>query len=366
MIKTSLKNGRKEVLTSVTALNKQQIKDVIDGKAVPDRIPMVYQVWIAPESFGENTALAYDYYFKFPYDIDRVFVNMPAVYDAPVDAPDYCFVHKKPERIDQNIGLDAHVAICDWAELDEIIEKFPSAEYHNLFPETQKTEKYRIIHWWNWLFERLWSLRGMENALTDFYTNPDELHRLFLKLTDFYCRILERAKTELNADGLFLSDDIGTQKAPFFSLDIFNEFIKPYYKRLIDKAHSLDMHIWLHTCGNIEMYLPGLIEIGLDVIHPIQKYTMNEADIMRKFGGQICFLAGFDVQQTIPNGSPEEVRTEVRYMIDTYFRKDGRLILTLGNGTSDCPIENFYALMDETYRYGKQKVENICGANTYD
>ncbi|MDR0668499.1 MAG: hypothetical protein LBF95_00315 [Treponema sp.] len=131
---------------------------------------------------------------------------------------------------------------------------------------------------------------------------------------------------------MFTTDDIGTQTGPFFSLDIFREFFKPYYKELIDHAHDLGMHFWLHTRGNVKAFIPDLIEIGLDVLHPIQKYTMDEREIAREFGGQICFWAGMDVQRIIPYGTPEDVRREVRFLFDTYYRKEGRLILAGGNG----------------------------------
>lgn len=188
----------------------------------------------------------------------------------------------------------------------------------------------------------------------DFYLYPDEVHRLFRKLTDFYLRILERIKEEADADGIFVTDDIGTQTGPFFSLEIFRDFFKPYYKELIDKAHSLGMHFWLHSCGNIELFLEDFIEIGLDVLHPIQKHTMDYREIAEKYGDRICLLVGFDVQQTIPFGTPEEVRQEVRELIDIFSRPNGRFMLTMGNGsTLDWQLESLEALYDETEHYHK-------------
>ena len=196
-------------------------------------------------------------------------------------------------------------------------------------------------------------LRGMENALVDFYEKPEQVHRLFRALTNLYMSILTRAKDEMHLDAVWTSDDIGMQTGPFFSLELFREFFKPYYKELISHAHDLGMHFWLHTCGNISPFIPELIEIGLDVLHPIQKYTMDEKEIAQKFGDKICLWAGFDVQQTIPYGTLEDVRREVRFMIDTYYRKDGRFILAAGNWlTPDTPHESIEVLLDEAYEYG--------------
>ena len=96
--------------------------------------------------------------------------------------------------------------------------------------------------------------------MTDFYLYPEYIHKLFQKLTDFYMRMMERACEKNQVDGFFVSDDIGAQQAPFFSLEIFREFFKPYYKQLFDKAHELGAHFWLHTCGNIELFIPEFIK----------------------------------------------------------------------------------------------------------
>lgn len=342
-------------------LKKEELCAVIEGRKNAGRVPLIYHIWVAPEVFGQRKEEAARIIQDCPYDVEQISLRMPDVFDAPPEDPDYRWCRKENRYADTSVGLDARIAIEDWSELDEVLEHFPSAQSPCLFPQVgQKGEKYRLIHWWYWLFERLWSLRGMENSLTDFYTDPESIHRLFERLTDFYCDVLDRAKKELDADGVFLSDDIGTQTGPFFSLELFQEFFKPYYKRFIEKAHSLSMHVWMHSCGNIELYLPELIEIGLDVIHPIQKHTMDEAEIARRYGDQICILAGFDVQQTIPYGTPDQVRAEARHLIDTFARPNGRFMLTMGNGiTPDCPLESLEALFDESTHYAVDKIRQF-------
>lgn len=345
---------------SYEALTREQMISVIEGKGCASRIPMIYHFWTHADTFGERKQEAALLLDKYPNDALTIPFNMPAVFDAPEDDPEYRWVNFSDPYKDQNVALDAKTAITDWSLLDGVLENFPNPYYPGLFPcNPAENGKYRLGTFWYFYFERLWSLRGMTNSLMDFYTDPESVHRLFRGFTDFYKVVLERSKKELNLDGILTSDDIGTQTGPFFSLAIFREFFKPYYKEIIDKAHSLGMHFWLHACGNIELFLPDLIELGIDVIHPIQKYTMDEKKIAEKYGKDICIWAGFDVQQTIPYGTPDEVRKEVRFMIDTYFRPDGRLMLTAGNGiTSDCKVESLEALLDETYHYGIEKVRD--------
>lgn len=343
------------------SLSKRQMIDIIEGRSSADRVPMLYHLWVSPETFGEQASLARQLLDHAPMDVQQIFIAMPEVFDPPADDPTFCWVKKPNAYADQAVGLDARIAIEDWDELPRVLDEFPSPDYPGLFPKSiPNTGKYRLLHWWYWLFERLWSLRGMENALTDFYTNPDEIHALFDRLTDFYCRILERAVAEVGVDGVFLSDDIGTQNGGFFSPEIFKTFFKPYYHRFIQKAHSLGIHVWLHSCGDIHLYLPDLIEIGLDVIHPIQKHTMDEIAIAEEFGSKLCILAGFEVQQIIPFGTPDEAREEVRRLVDAYARSDGRFMLTFGNGiTPDCPVESLRAVLDESLVYGAIKIQNL-------
>lgn len=318
---------------------------------------MSVHFWVHPSEFADREQAVLDLLARYPEDVAITSFRIPEVFHAPPDAPDFRWAHKDPPSDLQTTALDSLIAIEDWSELDEVLAHFPDPHYPGLIGKQQPgDDRYKLAHWWFCLFERHWSLRGMTNALMDYYTDPESVHRLFRTLTDFYLVLIERAKTELDADGILTSDDLGTQTAPFFSLDIFREFFKPYYTELIDKAHSLGMHFWLHACGNIEHFLPDLIEIGLDVIHPIQKHTMEEKKIAAQFGKDLCIWAGFDVQQVIPWGTPDEVRAEVRYMIDTYQRPEGRLIFTAGNGiNADCSIESLEALLDEACVYGTAK-----------
>lgn len=290
---------------------------------------------------------------------------MPAPVEGHALDPDYRWVGI--DRV-QSSGSAAYDAQCffEMEDIDEVLAHFPSplspAAYAGAAPRAPGDDRYRLAHWWYCFFERHWSLRGMENTLCDYYESPEEVHKFYRALTDFYKVIIAKMGDEYGCDGIFTSDDIGTQTSPFFSLEIFREFFKPYYKELIDTAHAHGMHFWLHICGNIEAFLPDFIEIGLDVVHPIQKYTMDEKKIAARYGGDICIWAGFDVQRTIPYGTPADCEREVKFLIDTYARKEGRLILTFGNSlTPDTPPESLEAVLKTALEYGASKAALLRG-----
>jgi hypothetical protein len=338
-------------------LSRDEMKQVVEGRGAVRRVPIAVQVWVDPSVYGERSALYRAELEQYPCDIVKIDLNIPQVFEAPKEEPSYRWLNFD-NPFPPGTALDSKSALKSWDDLDGVLADFPNPGYPGLIPKKvpADTGVYRVGLWWYWLFERLWSIRGMENALCDFYEAGGEVHRLFRALTDFYKAAISRGKDELGLDAVWTSDDIGMQKSPFFSLDIFREFFKPYYRELIDHAHALGMHFWMHCCGNIIPFIPELIEIGLDVLHPIQKYTMDEGEVARRFGGDICIWAGMDVQRTIPYGTPEDVRRELRFMFDTYYRKDGRFILAAGNNmTPDAPLESLHALLDEALYYGIKK-----------
>ena len=334
-------------------LTRQQVIDVIEGRGHGPRVPMLYSIWMNAAPFGGNMEAYRTWMETKVCDVNFCCLNMPGLFQGPVEAPEYRWAFgSKQEKV--NVGLDSQIVIEDWSEAEEFFASFPDPEYPRLLPEIRQDGRYVLVNWWYTLFERHWSLRGMENALFDFFDYPEEVHRLYSRLTEYYIRLMERARQEIGADGFFISDDLGSQKAPLVSPYIFREFLKPYYIRLVKAAHELGVHIWLHTCGNVTAFMEDFIEIGFDVIHPIQKRTMDAAQIAGEYGERICILAGFDVQRVIPYGTEEDVRGEVRWLIDTYSRQDGRFMLTMGNGaTEDWKVPCLDALYDETLEYGR-------------
>jgi uroporphyrinogen decarboxylase len=342
-------------------LSRHELISVIEGKGNAKRVPILLHFWIIKNSFlGEKRNELEKILLSYPEDALRIGIRMPDLFRNPEEKTEYSWVNFPDPYKSKNVPYDSRIAMNDWDIFENVLEYFPDPHFEGIFPlNPQNDGRYRLGMWWQCFFERHWSLRGMTNSLMDFYTDPEKVHKLYSALTDFYLIVIERAKNELSIDGIFVSDDLGTQQGPFFSPEIFCEFFKPYYKRLINKAHSLGMHFWLHCCGNIELFLPHFIEIGLDVIHPIQKYTMDEKKINQQFGKDLCIWAGFDVQQVIPWGTPEDVRREVRFLMDTYRKPEGRFMLTAGNAIhDDCTIPSLEALFDEAFRYGNNEYNN--------
>ena len=206
--------------TEMRSMSREEIRRVIEGKGEGLRVPILYDFWIGKEVFHGDEAGWRQWLEQYPRDIDSVFFGMPGSTEGPVEDPDYFWAAPGRKKVEGK-ALDAQCLIENWEEAEDFFSTFPDPESPAMLTkDVKRGEKYLLAGWWGCFFERLWALRGMENALMDFYLYPEEVHRLFDALTDFYLRAMERVKEAWDVDCFFASDDIGTQTAPFFCIPV--------------------------------------------------------------------------------------------------------------------------------------------------
>ena len=337
-------------------LPREEVVKAIERRG-PSRIPLVMARWWG-EGLEEQYGDQLERFDRYPDDVGMIWIN-----PLDVGAMDLSW------KIESGGAYDSRFVISDWKHLDEFIEKMPDPEDDAGFPEVcRKAEAirergmYLLFCYWGLMFERPWSLRGMENLLVDYHTEPENVRRLHAALTDLYCGYIRRAACEFSPDGFWTSDDLGHQTQAMMRVETFDDLLKPYYLRVGEVLGECGMHWWLHSCGNNTVLLPSLIEAGVDVFHPVQKHTMDEQAVAREFGDRLTFLAGFDVQHILQEGTPDEVRAEVRYLIDTFDRPEGGMCMAAGNGiVSGTPLENIDAFLDESLRYGEEHRRGAAG-----
>ncbi len=316
----------------------------------PARIPMVFTKWWGEglyEQYGDRLSQ----FEKYPEDVCCLGFPSPS-FDRREDG--FCW-HLPKVDTSRFKGNDATIRLPDWDYIDELVANPPNVNAPRLWDaqikqaEKARAEgKYILIHHWSLMFERIWNFRGMENLLADYYEEPENVHKLHKLVCDTELKLLEKAVELIKPDGYSFSDDLGSQNALMMSPEMFREFIKPYYVRIWGYTHQHDIHNWLHTCGCIKEIIGDLIEAGLDVLHPIQKHTMDWNEIAAKWKGKITFWVGMDVQQTLRVGTPDDVREEVRLMKRTFSSPEGGMILASGNGiVGGTPIENIEAFLNE-------------------
>jgi uroporphyrinogen decarboxylase len=200
------------------------------------------------------------------------------------------------------------------------------------------------------IFETSWYMRGLEQTLLDLVLNPELAQAIMEKVTDFYIahftRMLEVADGRV--DLAFTADDIAGQRGLLLSLDLWQQALKPHHQRLNRAIHGCGVKVIYHSDGSVIDAVPGLIEMGIDVLQALQFSAdrMDPATLKETYGDRLCFAGGVSVQTTLPFGTPDDVRRETAALIKV-LGKDGGYILGPSHAIqAGTPPENILAMFD--------------------
>ncbi len=198
-----------------------------------------------------------------------------------------------------------------------------------------------------------YKLRSMEQLLMDFMINPEMADVLLGAVTEKMA-VMARRMAEADVDILNLADDLGTQLAPIIGLDTFRRFIKPGLAKVIDNARSVkhDILVFFHSDGHIQEFIPDLVEIGVDILNPIQPECMDPAEIKEKYGDHLAFWGTIGTQTTLPFGTKEDVRRVVKERMKTVGKGGGLLIAPTHLVEPEVPWENIMALVEAVEEFG--------------
>lgn len=202
------------------------------------------------------------------------------------------------------------------------------------------------------VFETAWGLRGMEQLLVDLVINPDFAAALLDKVTSLSMEMAVLSG-RTGADVFVTGDDVGTQKAMLMSPEMWREWFKPRLAKVIQAAKDSnpDMFVFYHSCGHIMPIIDDLIEIGVDVLNPIQPETMDLVEVKQRFGDRIAFWGGIGTQTVMPFGTPEDVRTAVRELCELMGKDGGLVVAPTHVLEPEVPWENIVALHEAVLNY---------------
>jgi len=195
------------------------------------------------------------------------------------------------------------------------------------------------------LFERAWSLVGMENLMLWMLLEPAFVHDLLDKITEYNINLIKESAKLGGIDGVRFGDDWAGQNGLLVGEELWREFIKPRLKKMCDVAREEKLCIGQHCCGKVESLIPDMIEVGIDVFDPFQPEVMDVFEIYKKYYGKIAFLGGLSIQKTLPYGSVEEVRRESYNLLNTLGKHGGYIFSPSHALTADIPAENIDELI---------------------
>ncbi|MBN1557288.1 MAG: hypothetical protein JW951_03995 [Lentisphaerae bacterium] len=285
----------------------------------------------------------------------------------------YCiqFTRHAREKLETDNSCHSSEA---WIDNDIVLVSPPWWNWHNIGPEWQNMEppghapgvtgtrsypeffeqikllrdhsdKYILACIYGSHFEKANFLRGIENFLADLAGEPAFARKLLNRIITKNMVMLENILGSREIDGVLLGSDWGTQLDLLMSPDTWEDLIRPGEQREYDLIHEYGKDVWVHSCGNIVKVIPSLIEMGLDVLNPVQPECMDLAALKADFGDRLTFWGGISTQQALPYGAPDEVKAEARRVRDLMSTHGGYIFAPAQEIQDDVPLANVEALL---------------------
>lgn len=241
----------------------------------------------------------------------------------------------------------------DWKAIDPPTSRdhvIGMGNYSAFFDQLKRwrgeTDKYILVYIWGSHWEKAYFARGIENFLADLAGEPEFARRFLRRIIERNLVMLEMILTAPEIDGVLLGSDWGTQQGLIMSRPTWEEMIRPGEQEEYDLIHGYGKDVWVHSCGNVEAIMPALIEMGVDVLNPVQPEAMDIAALKANYGDRITFWGGISTQRTLPYGTPDEVRAEARAVRDLLGNNGGFIYAPAQEIQSDVPAENILALLE--------------------
>lgn len=338
------------------ALRRQQPEHIPFGFTLCDSLRQEFT-----RRTGEEDYIAY-------YDFDYRYVSL-----APTRHPaDYSAFHPvlPPGTIIDEWGIGHEPGeVAHFSKMLHPMLEFETPEQIRDFPVPDITAEYRYaslaadvadiqeagyaaIYSAVQLFEPAWYWRGLENFLCDMLLDEDMVEAAMEKITapnEILCRRL----AEANVDIIIFGDDVGTQRSLMMDIEQWRKWVKPYTKRVIDAAKRVkpDLLAYYHSDGMIDDVVPEFIEIGVDILNPVQPECMDPATVKETYGDRLAFWGTVGTQTTMPFGTPEEVRRVVAERIETVGKGGGLVIAPTHILEPEIPWANIEAFVDVVRYY---------------
>ena len=351
--------------------------------AEPDRVPIDY--WATSEV---NAGLLKHYGFASQeqllrhFDVDFRYIEGPKYIGPELTTrpdsskEDHFGVPRRPVTYGDGSGAGTYSEVTEYplekaSSVDEVesYPKWPRADWFDYECVRRQARQARqtgkVVVFMGDRLNRCAQLkpamyvRGVEQILMDTAINPQIAKAVFHRIADFYAEYARRTleAAEGNIDIFFTGDDFGTQDNTFMYADMWRRLLRDGFKQFIDIGHQFGCKVAHHTCGCVLSLIPDFIKCGLDILNPLQPDVagMDYQKIKEKFGDGICFHGAISIQKTMPYGTPEDIRSEVRDRVEKLAPRGGYIFCTAHNIQVDTPIGNIEALFEACREYGKYK-----------
>jgi uroporphyrinogen decarboxylase len=367
-----LKKLRKYIKKEINMTSKERINTALSHKEL-DRVPIGYVSTIEAKNKLKDylkiddddkllKRLGVDYRFVFPEYIGPKGLLLDFNWDCPgkdiwgVERREirnvygaYREIVKYPLKDIKDVGdLDRYPwPKVEWFDFDGLPQKIA---------ELNRDDEYAIILNGGSVFEQSWYLRGLDQFLMDLLINPDITCKIIENVFNFWISIIIESMRviEDKIDAIFFGDDVASQEGMLISLETWRKWVKPWHKKFYSTSHYYGKITMYHSCGSVEPIIEELIDIGLDVLNPLQfsarGYPCPEK-LKEKYGDRLSFLGGMDIQTILPFYSIEDIKKETERLIRILGKNGGYIIQTTHNIQADTPPEKIMAMYDTALNF---------------
>jgi uroporphyrinogen decarboxylase len=247
--------------------------------------------------------------------------------------------------IDKDIG---NVEGCVLAEPTLAGYQFPDPLDRRFFEDVPEKidrffDRFRVFQIGFSLYERAWTLRGLENLLIDFHDHPDFVGRLLAAIADYNIAQIGQA-LQYEIDAVYFGDDWGQQRGLQMGPGLWRELIYPELVRMYGVVRQAGKFVMIHSCGDVDELFDDLIAAGLDCFNPFQPEVMDVDSLLPRYRGRLAFHGGLSTQRTLPFGTVEDVRAETSRLLEL-GRAGGYIFAPAHDVQGDVPLENMLAMI---------------------
>ncbi len=249
--------------------------------------------------------------------------------------------------MDKDIGMPESYLLENPEALDTL--EFPDPCDPRFFEDIERRidrfpDRFRLFDLGFSLFERAWTLRGMENLLIDMIEEPDFVHSLFTRIADYNIAQVRKALS-YDIDAVYYGDDWGQQIGLIMGYEKWKEFIHPQIKRMYALTREAGKFQFIHSCGDVDELFDDLVSIGLNCFNPFQPEVMDVHDLHEQYNGRLSFWGGLSTQVTLPRKDAAAVRSESEGLLEM-GRKGGYIFSPAHAVESDVSLENILTFIN--------------------
>ncbi|HEY3267295.1 MAG TPA: uroporphyrinogen decarboxylase family protein [Armatimonadota bacterium] len=248
--------------------------------------------------------------------------------------------------VDKDIGI---VEGCVLPEPTLDSYRFPDPLNRRFFEDipgkiARYGDRFRVFRIGFSLYERAWSMRGMETLMMDFYDSPDFVRALLRAIADYnLAQIDEALKSDI--DAVYFGDDWGSQRGLQMSPKLWRQYLLPELRRMYGRVRDAGKFVMIHSCGDVDELFDDLIDAGVNCFNPFQPEVMDVHALLDEYHGRLCFHGGLSTQRTLPYGTANDVRNESRRLIE-HGREGGYVFSPAHSVEGDVPLENMLAFLE--------------------